>query len=242
MPRRIKLTAEQIAVLLVGIAIGALVSWGATSIPIQASSRHHRLPVCTRRRRKRCRIVRTKRIVIGVASSAHPSGMITTTTTITIPAPSPDPNLWPAPGPQDPSAPQPQLVDPTGVLTFCGYDQYGLLEVCEGASVAGAYVDDTDPNRDADIATAAAHYSLVIAAQAPEGPCPYTQPEVVCAREWYPFDCRYPPGEWGPIPVASAYIVQWWFAWEGCGAPTSSERQSLLAQVEALHPRLVLLY
>jgi hypothetical protein len=234
--RRGELTAGRAVAAAVGLLVGVLlVSIGVPNLLVS----HHRRqlpPVCRKHQRKHCRRKR-KRVAVHLVVPVVRPRVLTTI----IPAPPPDPNLWPAPGPVDPSAPQPQLVDPIGTYTFCGADSLGLLAVCQGGNVVSAYVDDTDPNRDQNIAAAVNRYGWMIAGQAPEGPCP-SQSGVICAREWYPFDCRYAPGTWGPLPSADAYIVQWWFAWPGCGPPTPAERESLLAKVEALHPELILLY
>lgn len=223
------LTAGGCAVLLfLGVTIGIHKGLNLSSLQPQQEKVTYR--ACVRNhRRTRCRVV------AHASSRTHP---------IVIPAPAPDPNLWPAPGPPDPAAPQPQLTDPTGHYTFCGSNTR-LVLVCVGTTVVGAYVDDTDPTRAADVALASQTYGFVIAALAPnDDPCSqFTEPGVLCAREWYPYDCRYLPGTWGPLPQGqSAYIVQWNFAWPGCGPPTVVERQTLLSEVQALHPQLILLY
>ena len=151
---------------------------------------------------------------------------------------------WGAPEPAG-SWPAPHLVDPTGYYTFdCGTDVSvgATINLCHPSGVvAGVYEDDTTPDLAAWVAKADAKYSLVVVGQAPDGPCEASG-QAFCALEVYPFDCRYPPGAWGPIPRAQAYITQKSYGWPGCGPPTPTEAAQLLSDVEALHPRLLLTY
>lgn len=99
----------------------------------------------------------------------------------------------------------------------------------------GTYVDDTTPNR---CEVAASTPGLVIVAEAPtfQAPCPTG----LNVREWYPYDCRFFPGAWGPIPNSRAYILQDRFAWPGCPPPTSRQRHRLLLSALKHHPTLIL--
>lgn len=190
--------------------------------------REHGHRVCRARRRRR------RRRVVAVAAGAR------TTTTIIPPPPGPS---WPWPQPAG-NYPVPVMFDPSGYYSLnCGTDFSvgATINLCHNGQVAGVYLDDTTPNLPAWVRTADAKYSLVVVGQAYGGPCDATG-QAFCALEFYPYDCRYPPGQWGPIPPATAYIIQWGFAWPGCGPPTSAERAALLAQVQALHPRLILAY
>lgn len=151
--------------------------------------------------------------------------------------------LWAAPEPAGSTWPAPAFTDPSGFYTFdCGADESvgATVNLCHDGQVAGVYLDDTTPDLSAWIALADAKYQLVVVGQATNGPCEATG-QAFCAREFYPFDCRFPVGSWGPIPPAVAYIGQRWYAWPGCGPPTPSEQQQLAAMLEAKHPRLLIL-
>ena len=104
----------------------------------------------------------------------------------------------------------------------------------------GRYVDDTTPGQCQVVSQLAGQGDLVVAGVAPSGggACP----GAVDAREWYPFDCRYPPGAWGPVPEASAYILQARFAWPGCRPPSPGQRARLFRAAERWHPALILWY
>ena len=224
---RFELDVRVLAGVAIGLAIGAL----AVLVLFLAPSRlaYHHKP----RHHAKHRTLRRA-----------PSRMLTRTTTTILPAQTGAD--WGAPEPAGTPSPAPSFVDPTGYYTFdCGTDVSvgATLNFCHDGQVAGVYIDDTTPNIATSIAAATAKYSFVVVGQAPDGPCAAAgNPQVLCAREWYPYDCRAAPGAWGPIPPAQAYIGQALYAWPGCGPPTPAERQQLLADLEALHPRLLLLY
>lgn len=120
-------------------------------------------------------------------------------------------------------------------------DGYGQADVMLFGHPVGRYVDNEQPQECQAVAEELMLGTpLVIAGIAPSGgpSCP----GAVNVREWFPFDCRYPPGTWGPVPKAAGYILQGTFAWAGCKPPTMAERRGLLKRAEGWHPRLVLWY
>lgn len=161
-----------------------------------------------------------------------------------LPAPPIPEPLWPWPQPAG-SYPAPfDFGDPSGTYTFnCGADPAvgATINLCRNGTVAGVYLDDTTSNLPYWVTQATAKYPLVIVGQAPNGPCLATG-TAICAQEWYPYDCRFEPGAWGPIRPARAYILQWFFAWPGCGPPTAAERSALLSDIQALHPLYIFTY
>jgi hypothetical protein len=115
-------------------------------------------------------------------------------------------------------------------------------EILTASGIWGLYVDDTTPNPCAVVASDRArgwrNLVLGVAPGAVQTRCR----GAINAQEWYPWDCRYPPGSWGAIPHERAYILQARFAWPGCGAPTVRQRIRLLHEAERQHPRLILWY
>lgn len=155
------------------------------------------------------------------------------------------PVLWPGQTSRNAASPLlPHLRDITGRLVIgCGFD--GLVSaptVCVDGRTVGVYIDDTTPDIRSWVAKAVTRYRLVIVARAPgQRGCPYPQPPVLCAHEWYPYQSGFAPWEWGPMPRARAYILQWLYSFDGT-PPTVLERQGLLRQARRFRPKLILLY
>lgn len=113
----------------------------------------------------------------------------------------------------------------------------------------GCWLDDTTPNLQHWIELAVAKYrplgQTVFVCVPPgrpyfrHGPCP----PVVNVQEWYPFGMGCPPSEWGEPPRRFAYCIQWDYpGTHGKTPPTVKQREGLLAQVLAHHPRYVFQY
>lgn len=157
---------------------------------------------------------------------------------------------WAQPGAPG-SQPAPSgFTDPTGQHTMCGIWEGEFPQICDqGGRVVGIYIDDTAPNQADWVGEALADQQTVFVGIPPVAgagsACPYSQTGVMCLQEYYPYDCRN-LGVWGPLPRLSGntdgFILQNRFAWPGCGPPTSSEVQHLVALAELQHPTLILLY
>ena len=146
------------------------------------------------------------------------------------------------------SSPAPVLRDLSGRYVIgCGFDvSVSAPEVCVGVRVVGLYLDDSTPRLPYWVALAVAKYSFVIVAEGPgqwTAPAYCSLPQVLCAREWYVYGDGYPSSDWGPMPKARAYILQYRFrGFANRGAPTRRQFQRLLAQARRFHPSLILLY
>lgn len=113
----------------------------------------------------------------------------------------------------------------------------------------GVYLDDTTPRLDYYIDLAVKKYgplNQTVFVCVPTGerelhhkPCP----PIVNLYEWYPFGEGIPENEFLPPPKFEGYIVQWnWPGTQGKQPPTSAQRQKLLAQVQAHHPKFIFLF
>ena len=196
------------------------ITGGEQSITITVHHHHHHRYRCRKHRHRRCRKRHHKKTIV------------------------PKVPKWPWPEPAGNWTQPTDFSYSTGGFTFnCGTDASvgATVNFCKNGAVAGVYIDDTTPDVAHWVGLAVVKYKLVVVGQAPNGPCA-AQGDAICAQEWYPYDCRFPPGTWGPIPAAKAYIIQWWYAWPGCGPPTPIERAALLSDVEALKPILILGY
>lgn len=138
---------------------------------------------------------------------------------------------------------QPTLFDLTGSLRFGpGYDALGGMLVYDASgTVVGRYVDDETPNQQTVINEEwNAGVTLIIAGIAPGTPH-LRYAHAVNAQEWYPYNSGYPAADWGPMPRAQAYILQWQFSLTG-PPPTQRERMRLLRQARRHHPILIMGY
>lgn len=103
----------------------------------------------------------------------------------------------------------------------------------------GLYVDDQTPNRCAVVSSDRArgwHRVIFGVAAGSSRGCP----GAINAQEFYPYDCRYFPGAWGPFPNSTVVILQRRFAWPGCHPPSFSQRARLWREAVAHRVALVL--
>ena len=111
----------------------------------------------------------------------------------------------------------------------------------------GIWYDDTTPDLEHWLALGLEKYTPLhqkVLVCVPLGrPHHHYPAPVISVYEAYIYGMGCPPAEWLPLPRFDAYCVQHSYpGTHGTRPPTVAQRDRLLAQVRALHPRFIFLF
>lgn len=114
----------------------------------------------------------------------------------------------------------------------------------------GAWLDDSTPDLEKWLTLAVAKYkplNQTVFVCVPPGQ-PHLRhrpsPPVINVQEWYPWGMGCPPSAWGEPPTGRvAWCLQWnWPGTHGTKPPTQVQRERLLTQIQARHPKFLFLF